>query len=546
MRYTLISLMLGSLLVVGGCSDSSTTLDTVEFFETPQPPPSIRVISGSFVDQGGDVIQDVEVEFYEDGVASTNILSIDGQDLPSLTVANGSFQITTKNDITSFKMIVSADGYLTKDVDVSFDANAETYTTQIELHARDAKGVVNKIEKKLFTIPITTTDAAITITAEKPVSDGDTSKGSAEISIPALVELQDAEGKPILVSELNVEVTYVESQEADDAASEEGVVSIASIIPKGLNDVASDDAVSETVLVPLGVAQVNITNEDDTEIKKFDKLITITINLPANTFIPSLGRTVQEGDQFTVRSYDEETQVWSTEPNKAIVGEENDDGSSFPANLLVDHLTLFALTDPVAVCQSPISFDFSGDDIPATGLQLSVKSNDINIVETITTGSSSFVISADKAKSMGIAANAEASIAVKSFGGKPWYPSGGEVALCGESISVVLANPVVTVDEDLDIVQECSNDETVFSAIENAIVLYQLDSNSVQFRADETSAGSYALVDLDVAEASYTVTVNTRTVVPNQTLTITPDGTDENLVISVECSVITGTGTGAG
>jgi hypothetical protein len=217
----------------------------------------------------------------------------------------------------------------------------------------------------------------------------------------------------------------------------------------------------------------------------------------------------------------------------------------YPANLLVDHLTFFALTDGVAVCESPIGFSFSGDAIPTTGLQFSIKSNDIDFVETIGQADSSLSISAFAAKLMGVAANAEASIAVKDFGGKTWYSSGGEVALCGESINVVLANPVVTVDENLDIAQECSNDETVFSAIENAIVTYQLDSNSVQYKAEETSAGSYTLVNLDIAEASYLVSVNTRTDVPNQTLTITPDGTDENLVISVECSVVTGTGTGA-
>jgi hypothetical protein len=254
---------------------------------------------------------------------------------------------------------------------------------------------------------------------------------------------------------------------------------------------------------------------------------------------------VIEGDQFTVRSYDEETALWSTEPNKAIVGPVNADGV-YPANLLVNHLTLFALTDGVAVCESPISFNFSGNSVPTTGLEFTIKSNDIDFVGTIGQADSSLSISADEAKSLGIADNAEASIAVKDFCGKSWYSSEGDVALCGESISISLQNPVIAVNENLDIVQECSNDATVFSAIENAFVTYQLDSCPVPYPAEEseTTAGSYALSNLDSAEASYTVTVNTRTDVPNQTLTITPDGTDEDLVISVECSAVTGTGAG--
>jgi hypothetical protein len=537
--------MLGSLLVIGGCSDSSSSLDPVEIVETTPPPPPIRVITGSVVDKlSGNVIDGAQVEFLETDVAATNIVDIDGQTISSLTAAGGSFQISTKNGITSFTMVASADGYLSDSVEVSFDAETESLITQVSLVAEATEGVVAVTEETVFEAPITTTTAEITITTEEPVSDEDTTEGSAEVVIPAAVELQDADGNPVAVSTLKVEVTYVEAQEVDDTAPEEEVVTIASVIPEGLNTDAGDAVAETEVLVPIGVAEVNMTNENDVEIKSFSQNITITINLPADTFIPSANRTVIEGDQFTVRSYDQETKLWSTEPNKAIVGPVNADGV-YPANLLVDHLTFFALTDGVAVCESPIGFSFSGDAIPTTGLQFSIKSNDIDFVETIGQADSSLSISAFAAKLMGVAANAEASIAVKDFGGKTWYSSGGEVALCGESINVVLANPVVTVDENLDIAQECSNDETVFSAIENAIVTYQLDSNSVQYKAEETSAGSYTLVNLDIAEASYLVSVNTRTDVPNQTLTITPDGTDENLVISVECSVVTGTGTGA-
>ena len=546
MRYTLISLMLGSLLVIGGCSDSSTTLDTVKIVDRIPPPPPIRVISGSVVDKiSGNVIDGAQIEFLEAGIAATNIVDIiDAQPISSLTATGGSFQIAADNDITSFTMVASADGYLSGSVEVSFTSSTDSLVTQISLVAEATEGVVAVIEETVFEAPITTTTAEITITTEEPVSDEDTTEGSAEVVIPAAVELQDAAGNPVAVSTLKVAVTYVEAQEVDAAVPEEEVVTIASVIPEGLNtDVG--DAVSDTeVLIPIGVAEVNMTNENDVAIKSFSQDITITINLPADTFIPSANRTVIEGDQFTVRSYDEETALWSTEPNKAIVGPVNADGV-YPANLLVNHLTLFALTDGVAVCESPISFIFSDDAIPTSGLQFSIKSNDIDFVETLGEDDSSFSISADEAKSLGITANAEASIAVKDFCGKSWYSSGGEVALCGESISISLQNPVIAVNENLNIVHKCSNDETVSSEIENAIVTYQLDSCPVPYTATETAEGSYALSNLDSAEASYTVTVKTRTDVPNQTLTITPDGTDEDLVISSECPAVTGTGTGA-
>ena len=448
------------------------------------------------------------------------------------------------NAITSFIMVASADGYLSDSVEVSFDAATESLTTQISLIAKASEGVAAVIEETVFEAPITTTTAEITITTEEPVSDEDTTEGSAEVVIPAAVELQDAAGNPVSVSTLKVEVTYVEAQEVDDAAPEEEVVTIASVIPEGLNTDAGD-AVSETeVLVPIGVAEVNMTNENDVEIKSFSQNITITINLPADTFIPSANRTVIEGDQFTVRSYDGETALWSTEPNKAIVGPVNADGI-YPANLLVNHLTFFALTDGVAVCENPISFNFTGD-IPASGLQFSIKSNDIDFVKTIAQDDSSLSISAIAAKLMGVAANAEASVAVTDFGGQSWYSSPGEIALCGETINVALANPVVTVDKDLMIVEECPADPTTVRDTVNAIVTYQVDSNSVKIRAFETAPGTYTLANLDTAQSSYLVEVNTlRTDAPNQSLTVTPDQVVEQLLIPLDCTSVTGTGTGS-
>jgi hypothetical protein len=305
MRYTLISLILGLLLFIGGCSDSSHTQDSVEIVEMPAPPPTIRVISGSVVDKlSGNVINGAQVEFLEAGVASTNIVDIDGQTISSLTTAGGSFQISTLNDITTFKMVASADGYISDSVEVSFDANTDSFTTQISLVAEAAKGVVAVTEDTVFEVPITTTTAEIAITTEEPVSDEDTTEGSAEVVIPAAVELQDADGNPVAVSTLKVEVTYVESQEVDATALEEEVVTIASVIPEGLNTDLGDAVAETEVLVPIGVAEINMTNENDVEIKSFSQDITITINLPADTFIPSANRTVIEGDQFTVRSYD--------------------------------------------------------------------------------------------------------------------------------------------------------------------------------------------------------------------------------------------------
>ena len=118
--------------------------------------------------------------------------------------------------------------------------------------------------------------------------------------------------------------TFVgQSQEiaiGDAPIVDEEPLSIASLIPEGLNA----DQTADEVLVPVGVAEINMTTDDGTPIKKFSEPITITINLPEETEVPSQGRNVQAGDQFTVRSFDSETLEWTTEENSAVVGDLSD------------------------------------------------------------------------------------------------------------------------------------------------------------------------------------------------------------------------------
>jgi len=393
----------------------------------------------------------------------------------------------------------------------------------------------------------------VTTEEEEQVGEEDTTQGSAEVVIPAAVELQDAEGNPVSGSILKVEVTYVESQEIAAGESAEETTSIAAVIPEGLN---AGTAISE-VLVPVGVAEINMSDENQTEIKNFSAPITITINLPADTAVPSEDRTVQENDQFTVRSYDDEAKIWSTEANAATVGAL--DGDIYPANFEVDHLTFFALTDPVPVCEDDVNFSFSGDAIPDNLLVMSIQSEDINQSDLLAADDSAGVVlsaTGDKflplsentaqsgagAKLLGLSVNAAATVTVKDLSGNTWFDSGQKVALCGETISVALDNPVQAVDENLAVSLVCSNDTIVTTALVNAVVTYRKDANSAAIVAVEGAAGSYALTGLDSSLSEYLVTVDSRTAAGVKSTTITPDGTDESLEISLSCSVATGTG----
>ena len=555
--FTLLSLILGSLLILGGCSDTSMPSQdddvvTIPVVTVPSSPEAIVVASGSVLDQStGNIVDNATVSFFEGANVATNIADTNGETITSpLSVSGGSFQVSAENNITSFSVVVSADGYLDSSLDINFAADDQTVVFQVSLIPEATKAVAVKVQEQ--TVNPQQLDAPVEVSTEAGGQDDPV--GSAELVIDQGTELQDAQGNPVTGSTLSVEVTYVESQEAEAGGAEEAI-SIANVIPEGLND----NTQGADVLIPVGIAEINMS-VGNTKVEKFSKPITVTINLPKETNYPSLGRDIQPGDDFTVRSYDEDTKQWTTEDNLATVGAL--DGDIYPANFEVDHLTFFALADPVPVCESDVVFTFTGDQIPNNSLIMSLQSEEIyqsELLSSVDANGAVLSASSDRflplsdntaspgagSKQLGLAANAAATVTVKDFFGNVWYQSQSNISICGQTINVALDNPVETVDESLDISLVCSNDSLVFNELENAVVTYRKDSTSAAAVAIEGAAGSYGLTGLNSSAAEYSVTVDTRTNAGVQTTTITPDGTDETLEISIPCSVATGTGTGS-
>jgi hypothetical protein len=555
---TFLGVMLASLLILGGCSDTSMPSQndqvvTIPVITVPSSAEALAVvISGSVIDQStGNIVDNAIVSFFEGASAATNIFDTNGDAITSpLSVSGGSFQVSAENNITSFSVDVSAVDYLDSSLDINFAADDNTVVFQIALIPEAAKSVAVTVQEKTVN-PQQLIDA---VEVSTEAGGQDDPVGSAELVIDQGTELQDAQGNPVSGSTLSVEVTYVESQEA--GASDDGeAISIANVIPEGLNG----NTQGADVLIPVGIAEINMS-VGDAEVKKFSQAITVTINLPKETIFPSTGQEIEEGNQFTVRSYDEDTKLWTTEDSLATVGDL--DGDVYPANFEVDHLTFFALADPVAACVSDVTFTFSGDQIPDNSLIMSLQSDEIyqsELLSSVDANGAVLSATADKflplsentaepgaaSKELGLAANAAATVTVKDLSGNVWYQSQPNISICGQTIDVELDNPVETVSENLDISLVCSNDSLVFNELQNAVVSYRQDNNSVSVLATEGAAGSYALTGLDLSAAEYSVTVDTRTSAGVQTTTIVPDGTDETLEVSIPCSVATGTGTGS-
>jgi hypothetical protein len=372
--------------------------------------------------------------------------------------------------------------------------------------------------------------------------EDDTTVGSATVTVPATTQLQDAAGNAVTGTAVKVAVTFVEETD-DQQANAAEATTVAASIPAGINE--TEGSAADEVSVPLAVAQVNVTATDTatnttTEVKRFNQPITITFNLPATTKVRSADRLVQAGDQFTVKSFDEDEGVWKVEPNKAFVGPAGPKG--FPAELMVDHLTFFAVTDGVAACNQDININYSGDTIPATGLIVRLFSSDLDITGLLRAGTTSETLTAAEAKAIGIAANATAAVRVRDADGNVWAETDGEVAFCGD-VNLTLANPVQTVDENLTITAVCSNDTTVTTALTGALVKYRADATKPFRVAPGNGNGTYTMSGL-VSGTEYSVVVDTNLAGVDglQTTTITGDGTGESLDVSLTCAGGTGTG----
>jgi hypothetical protein len=519
----------------------------------PEPvlPPEVGedlplVISGAVLDaKTGAIIDGATVRFIENGAPATNVVDLDGNAITSATTVDGSFEVAVKGDsgIDGFTAVASASGYLDKSAFIEVVADQDVIAAQIELTAVTAAVGVAATEKE-ETVENATVAAEIVVDTDDNVAEeDDTTVGSATVTVPTAVVLQDSAGNPVTGTAIKLNVAFVEETD-EQAANAEEATTVAAAIPPGINEVEDAD-LADTVSIPLAVAQVNVTATDTatnttTQVKRFSQPITITFNLPATTRLRSEGRTVAEGDQFTVKSFDEDEGFWEVEPNKAIVGPEGPKG--FPAEFLVDHLTFFAVTDGVAACNQPINITYGGDAVPSSGLFVRIFSNDIDLNGFIRAGTTEESLTAAEAKSLGIAANATAAVRVRDADGNIWAETDGEVEFCGD-VALTLANPVELVDENLTITAVCSNDTTVTTPLTGALVKYRADATRPYRIAAGNGNGTYSLLNM-VSGTEYSVLVDTRLdgVDGLQTTTITADGTGEDLNVSLTCAGGTGTG----
>ena len=510
-----LAVALAASLALGGCFGSSNIATDVPDVVIP-PPVSTTIdveVTGNVIDSiTGDAIDGATLTFLVNG-ESTNeprLLDTDFTRISDLTAADGAFAFGFDSEtlIDSVTILVEADGYLSQTLNFDIANAGADNALAFPLVAEATPGLA-----------VTETVATLTgATTEVITIEANATTGGTTVSVPTGVELRNAAGEAV-TGAINFQVVAVDSDDAGDNA-----VSVAELLPAGLQEAGSAD-----VFQPIAATVVKFTDANGNPITQFSAPITITMRIPSS-------RGVAQGDTLALKSYDDDTGVWTTETEVVTIGAEVN--GFFPGSFEIDHLTVFAAGRQVAndACTgTTTSINFTGDAAVAGLVANVTRSASGSAVRTLADAQAQLSL-ADTAS-----ASETASVRVTDTQGRVWGSVNGATA-CG-TINVPLLNPGDTVSESLNVTAVCQEDNTVFTADTNAIVTYRIDgSTDALAQAAHVGGGDYRLVQLTDG-ATYAVNVNPSIVgVPNFSGTITADGTDEAATIDYNCSAATGTG----
>lgn len=144
-KKSLLALSVASALTLSGCfSDDDDnnvvvvppTEPTDPVVVAPELPDALAlVVSANIVDAATQRVVDADVRFLENGVASQNIVDVDGNAISMLEGTGGSFAFTKKDDATLTEVTVSvtADGYIGKSFVVNLTAEEGQTVLPVQL-----------------------------------------------------------------------------------------------------------------------------------------------------------------------------------------------------------------------------------------------------------------------------------------------------------------------------------------------------------------------------------------------------------------------------
>jgi hypothetical protein len=486
-KKTLLALSIVSALTLTACGSDNDDNVVVEPPVTPPvvtPPPVVvapeapaeiaSLITVNVLDTKTETVvtSAVTVRFQENGVASTNVVDLDGNAVTSLVTVDGfiQFRLAEGATITSLDLQLSGAGFL--DTVQTLDLSDTTADVTSAVTISPVADVVAAVVEVAVEGNSVTNDT--TVTAESAEAEA-----TAEVAMTAGTELLDESGNAVDGTGATLQVATA------DATLDETKTSVADLVPAGLDAADATEAAT-----PVAVANIVMRNAAGEKIKKFSKPITIGLDIPASD-------SYKAGDTLFVSSYDEDKGTWTRNEHQVTLGAVDSTTGKHKVSFETDHLTVFVPARATQRCASPTAYNVTGVD----GQKV-----------TVTFRTEAKVWTGDAPAPFGVSELGRVTVRVN-----------GEVVtkleaqpLCnGGTVEVPVTNPFVT--ETATFRAVCSNDTTKVTPLSGLNV--QVTGARGAQRAAGNGTGVYTMSNLLNGQA-YTVKFNAATLADAKLKTI--------------------------
>lgn len=344
---------LGLTVGLTGCSDSDSVSRRAEVVSTPTTPAPADLKKGYqyqivFQNAATDALitDELAVQLTGSTVDANLVVDETQQSVKgrSITTSSGTVMLAADfNTTTGFSVVASnlAKGWRPVGTQISKETSAlGVQTVIVKLLNANEEAAINKnkelalsVSSKSLTAPangaVTTAEQTLSVALnlDKP------EVGTAQITLPAdLKALNPTTGAPLNLTGA-ISMSAVKYGTGDRSAM--------SSFPVG-------DADPSQTLTSDGFAQFNLTDSNGVALKKFDKPITLSIDLASGT-------GVQAGDNYPVSSYDESVGQWKAEADGVVKKTTTNGVDKFAVEFKTDHLSFWNIGRRVAVCNATLA-----------------------------------------------------------------------------------------------------------------------------------------------------------------------------------------------
>ncbi|ARV06011.1 hypothetical protein BTO04_04530 [Polaribacter sp. SA4-10] len=235
----------------------------------------------------------------------------------------------------TFNLEISGKDYLTKNLEITISpADSITEIRATFLNIKEVPSGVAVAQQTAALASGGSNTAAITVATE-----ASSTNTAAEIVVPADNSFLDANESKITSGDLTAQVVYFDGN--DEEASRSSINGNA----KSIVD-ENGDTLTNAIIKPVATADINMF-VGATEVKKFEKEITVSMDISATYINPKTGQAVKAGDEFSIYSTSDNGN-WVFE-NKAAVISRN---GKLVVDLQTDHLSTFTIGAVVTLCNS--------------------------------------------------------------------------------------------------------------------------------------------------------------------------------------------------